>query len=401
MPSSFHRLFACALALLVCAGAATATAAPVPDAQALAAATARTCGTPEPTLLELERMGASLRRARDEAGARPSGGTIQIAFHVIHSGDLGNVGNDQINEQIRELNHDYLGAGYRFSLASIDRADSKAWFKMLPGTGDEKRAKQALAIDPTHRLNVYTCLPGHDLLGWAYFPFSFPEDDPMHGVVIHYGSLPGGAIPNYDLGRTLVHEVGHYLGLFHTFQGGCSDPGDYVADTPAEATPNFGCPDIRNTCPAPGDDPIHNYMDYSIDACYSEFTPGQSKRIDAIVPAYRPGLLGAAPDFAPKADAAPGEAPGAQAGATIAFRGAWPNPFQIESTLRFTLPASAHVRLRLYDLAGHLVQSIVDADLPPGDHSAPLRAAGLPAGTYFASLRVGQQSFTRSVMLIR
>jgi hypothetical protein len=358
MSSPFHRLIAGTLALLVCAVAATATAgAAAPEAQAPGAVAARTCGTPEPTPLELERMDASLRRARGPAGARSPGGTIQIAFHVIHSGDLGDVGIDQINEQVRELNRDFLGTGYRFSLASIDRTESRAWFRLLPGTGDEKRAKQALAIDPTHRLNVYTCLPGRDLLGWSTFPFSFPEDDPMHGVVIHYGSLPGGSVPNDDLGHTLAHEVGHYLGMLHT--------------------------------------------DYGIDASPSEFTPGQSGRIDAIVRLYRPGLLGAAPDLAPPPSVAPGSTAVTQPGAAIAFQGAWPNPFQIESTLRFTLPAGAHVRLRLYDLAGHLVQSIVDADLPPGDHSAPLRAAGLPAGIYFASLRVGQQSFTRSVMLIR
>ena len=257
--------------------------------------------------------------------------------------------------------------------------------------------KQALAIDPAHRLNVYTCSPGHDLLGWSYFPFSFPEDNFMHGVVIHYGSLPGGPIVPYNLGRTLTHEVGHYLGLFHTFQGGRSEPGDYVADTPAEATPNYLCPESRNTCPAPGDDPIHNYMDYTDDPCYSEFTAGQASRMQYIVPVYRPSLFVGTSLVQNGPAATQAVRSGGSAGG-LEFRGAWPNPFRDETVLRFSLPASAHVQLRVYDVAGHLVASVIDAMMPPGDHSAPFRAAKLPAGLYFAKLRVDDTPLTQGLM---
>ena len=135
----------------------------------------------------------------------------------------------------------------------MDRTDDCQWFKNLTGPGVEKKVKKTLAIDPAHRLNVYTASLGHYLLGWAYFPQSFPESDPLHGVVIHYGTLPGGFLAPYNLGGTLDHEVGHYLGLYHTFQGGCVEPGDYIADTPFEASPAFGCPVGLNTCPQPGD----------------------------------------------------------------------------------------------------------------------------------------------------
>ena len=83
----------------------------------------------------------------------------------------------------------------------------------------------------------------------------------------------------YDLGETLPHEVGHWLNLPHTFEGGCSEPNDGVADTPAQASPTSGCPIGRDSCPLPGLDPIHNYMDYSYDSCYTEFTPGQVLRM--------------------------------------------------------------------------------------------------------------------------
>ena len=84
----------------------------------------------------------------------------------------------------------------------------------------------------------------------------------------------------YDLGKTLTHETGHWINLAHTFEGGCGSKGDFVADTPAQKIPTGGCPEGKDTCKGdPGLDPIHNYMDYSFDSCYSEFTPGQVQRM--------------------------------------------------------------------------------------------------------------------------
>jgi hypothetical protein len=86
----------------------------------------------------------------------------------------------------------------------------------------------------------------------------------------------------------VIHETGHWLGLYHTFQGGCGGGGDLVADTQAEAEPSFGCDVSRDTCPAdPGHDPVHNFMDYSLDACMMLFTPGQVQRIDAAFAKWR------------------------------------------------------------------------------------------------------------------
>lgn len=384
-------------ALLLAASSAAAAGAVALHLPVMSEGRVRTCATPGPTVEEIERLRASLQRAPGESAGRPVAGTIQIAFHVIHDGDQGSVSGEQILEQVRELNHNFLGTGYRFSLASVDRTDSRRWFKVLPATGDEKHMKESLAIDPAHRLNVYSAAP-RDLLGWACLPFSLPEEHVMHGVVIHHGSLPGGPIESYNLGRTLTHEVGHYLGLFHTSLGGCEEPGDHVEDTPPEAVPNYACPESRNTCPSPGEDPMHNYMDYSIDECYTEFTSGQDARMDAIVPLYRPSLLDARLAFAPSEALPAAGSPATPR--TLSFRGAWPNPFQHETVLRFSLPNRAHVKLRVYDVAGHLVANVMDARLPAGDHSAPFRGAGLPAGLYFASLRVDGTSFTRSLMRV-
>ena len=96
--------------------------------------------------------------------------------------------------------------------------------------------------------------------------------------MVHFDFLPGGELRGYNLGHTAPHEVGHWLGLAHPFDQGCLGHGDHVADTPPQATPSSGCPVGKDTCTAPGLDPIHNSMDYSTDTCYREFTPGQGDR---------------------------------------------------------------------------------------------------------------------------
>ena len=225
-------------------------------------------------------------------GADATGGVINVYFHVIRntSGTSGSVSTQQINNQINVLNAAYASTGWSFVLAGVNTTNNSTWFTMGPGTSAERNAKQALRQGSADDLNIYSANPGGGLLGWATFPSSYnsrPWDD---GVVILYSSMPGGSAAPYNLGDTATHEVGHWMGLYHPFQGGCNGQGDQVSDTAAEKSPAFGCPTNRNSCPnKPGLDPITNFMDYTDDACMNTFSAGQDARMDSLFTTYRFG----------------------------------------------------------------------------------------------------------------
>ena len=211
--------------------------------------------------------------------------TVDVYFHVITDGSVGSLTDRQIRAQIAVLNKTFAGreggadTGFSFDLAGVTRTDNAKWYASRGGT--ENEFKKALKQGDDSDLNVYST-SGWLYLGWAYYP-SITDTNQTHldGIVIDWRTVPGASDAyegRFDLGETLTHEAGHWLNLAHTFQGGCKEPGDFVDDTPAQATPTSGCPAGKDTCPAPGTDPIHNYMDYSFDSCYTEFTPGQVQR---------------------------------------------------------------------------------------------------------------------------
>ena len=163
----------------------------------------------------------------------------------------------QVHAQIDVMNQDYNGTGLSFQLQNITRTLNATWFNNASPNADVQTAmKNALRQGDAKTLNLYTVGftsgNGRGLLGYSTFPADYAGNPMDDGVVILYSSLPGGSMTNFSLGRTSTHEVGHWLGLYHPFQGGCEGDGDYVDDTPAEASPSAGCPTGRDTCSGPG-----------------------------------------------------------------------------------------------------------------------------------------------------
>jgi len=236
---------------------------------------------------------------------------IPIIFHVItgSAGDAYDLSASQIQAQIDQLNIDF-----RNLAGSTDPAAADSEINFIPAMVDpngiplaepgidrvygyagaqsqgtmDGGIKQATIWDRSLYANIWTANLSGGLLGYAQFPSNstlpgMPTNGgsaQTDGVVVLAGTVgsvanPGTAAP-YNLGRTLTHEVGHWIGLRHIWgDANCGD--DYCADTPESATSNFGCPTLT-TCDGI-QDMVENYMDYTNDACMDIFTNDQVGRM--------------------------------------------------------------------------------------------------------------------------
>jgi PKD repeat protein len=248
---------------------------------------------------------------------------ISVVVHVISASDgTGDLSEALIQSQIDILNEDFRAlAGspgadgtdsrIQFALASTDPAGNPTtgivrYVDDVAFEDSSQSFKKELSWDTNRYFNMFTFEAGNGLLGEATFPAQsagLPED----GIVVNWQTFGRNApLEPYDQGRTTTHEVGHYLGLYHTFQSGCdqADPytsGDRIADTPDEAQQHFGCDPGTTTCGSP--DAIDNYMNYTDDLCMERFTPEQINRMRCSISNYRLQLINEIPaidfDFEP------------------------------------------------------------------------------------------------------
>jgi hypothetical protein len=263
----------------------------------LFAAQPQRCGTRQPGDEQI----AAIERGVAKGQKGRTSDVIDVWVHVVSRGagyDNGELSDTMIRNQMRVLDESYNGrtgganTGFGFNLVGITRTTNAAWFaNVAVDLNAELAMKNALHRGGPSTLNIYT-VDGGPWLGWAYFPdiVGDPTYAILDGVVLDWRTLPGGTFAIYSEGDTAPHEVGHWLALYHTFDGGCSIKNDYVADTPAEFGPAFNCPVGRDSCTGKahaGLDPITNFMDYTQDSCMYEFSAGQATRMQAAWAAFR------------------------------------------------------------------------------------------------------------------
>lgn len=236
--------------------------------------------------------------------------TIPVVVHVLHIGGSENISDAQIQSQIDIMNEDYgkipftngdgngVDTKVKFCLAKIDPNGNCTngivrIYTTLTNHKTYERAmlKQLSFWDNTKYMNIYLVksITG-GVLGYSSFPGGPPDED---GMVVRSNVFGNIGTASSSLGRTASHEIGHWFGLYHTFNNGCGTDlcldGDYVCDTPPQASPSFNC-SIINSCSndVPDvNDQKENYMNYTNDACKNMFTNGQKLRIQATLDTIR------------------------------------------------------------------------------------------------------------------
>lgn len=238
--------------------------------------------------------------------------TVPVVVHVIYDNADDNITKAQVEDAIRVLNEDFrrqnadtsdtrtifepvaADTEIRFELAKLDPQGNctdginRVQSAMTQEATDN--VKSLISWPRARYLNIWVVRSigisagsGGIVLGYAYRPYP-GQTDQLDGIVIRHDRMGTIGTSNSE-GRTLTHEVGHYLGLKHTFDDGCFS-GDDITDTPPVANASFGCSFSKNSCSndfPDQPDMIENYMDYADDNCMNIFTTGQKNYMKAVI----------------------------------------------------------------------------------------------------------------------
>ncbi|KAG9225708.1 hypothetical protein CCMSSC00406_0007565 [Pleurotus cornucopiae] len=216
---------------------------------------------------------------------------LNVYWHVVRLNETEEGGDTNplfINTSIDIMNYHFKDAGIRWNLVNVSRTTNEVWFRNVSGNSTgEFEMKQALKKGGKADLNVYSVDNTYETaFGWATFPYEYPlNPEWMDGVVVRHTTLPGD-FEGKHRGKTLLHEAGHWCGLYHVFMNSCDEPGDYVDDTPPQEA-QYECIFPRSSCIKGQWDPLYNIMDYTSDYCQSQFTPGQNQRMREQLKMYR------------------------------------------------------------------------------------------------------------------
>jgi hypothetical protein len=349
---------------------------------------------------------------------------ITVVVHVItRTNGFGDVSDALVHSQIDVLNEDFQamqgtnGEGgtdcrIRFKLAETDpdgnptngitRSADDTWFN------DGGAYWNTLAWDPTRYCNIYTN-SAQGFLGYVPFlPQNGPAGSNSDRIVILWSAFgkPGQGGPPYDLGRTATHEMGHYLGLLHTFnaQGqcgsatapGCYTDGDLICDTPVERSPNGDCTGSETSCGSP--DPVENYLDYTDDICMFAFSEEQCNRMRCTLVHYRPEIYALIVTTAIDDEDLPTRA--------LALHQNHPNPFNPVTRIRFELATPSHVSIAVFDVGGRRVRTLTDDVRGAGRHhvtwdGTDVGGRTMASGVYFYRLTAGGVTQTRRMVLLK
>jgi len=228
--------------------------------------------------------------------------SVDAVFHIVAKSDKkADITNDMPEAQLTALNEAYKDYGISFNLINVTWNTNDAW--AIGDKDADNEMKKRLRQGSYRTLNIYfqTDLTG-GVLGRCTLPSNIAngKSDPSvyfnDGCNVNANTMPDGSMDGYNKGKTAVHEAGHWMGLLHTFEGNsCDGNGDFIDDTPFERESTDGCPTSppKQTCPGQKgndkNDPIHNFMDYSTDACYEGFTSLQKERMHYMYNLYRDG----------------------------------------------------------------------------------------------------------------
>lgn len=377
------------------------------------------CGTrmpaiPSPADIEFGRL--AQERAGKVAGIVK---VIPVAVHVIYSiepNDPHNISLSQINSQITQLNADFSGQSggvdteIQFCLAGVNRV-------LLPtlvnveSTTTATALKDSIRADPTRFLNVWVVNSVTESNAFVYAYSTFPQQlasaPELDGIVCrsrYFGNVGNIATGDYfDMGRTMVHEVGHWLSLLHVFHNGCDNAatcateGDCCCDTPPQLEEIRKCPIQKNTCHDDNPDkkdPLHNFMGYTSDQCRTEFTDCQKARMHLALETFRPDAWFPEGGDCPQLRR-PQSTTDSNRGLQVSTH---PNPFAMETAIQVTVEGKeTPVTVTIMDTQGRIVAKLLEhKPLSSGFHQVRFDAP--TPGIYLA--RVSSPWTAKTIKLV-